>query len=122
MKKVLFLLFIATALSTVFAIKTLNVPFVAKAQSNECSNTSSLNLEAIGRCLSEIQKAYELSVKATQPLESQLNSMQKQINGIKERVAIIENDIAVKKENIDEGYKNLERQTKILEATVRDFY
>lgn len=93
-----------------------------KAQSNECSNPSSLNLDAIGRCLSEIQKAYELSVKATKPLESQLNSMQTQINGIKNRVSAIENDIAVKKENIDKGYKDLEKQTKILESAIRDFY
>ncbi len=92
------------------------------AQSVDCSNPKDLNLDAIGRCLTEIQKAYELSVKATKPLESQLNSMQTQINGIKNRVDAIENDIAVKKENINEGYKNLEKQEKILAITIRNLY
>ena len=80
---------------------TLLIVFPAKAQNNDCSNPSSLNLEAIARCLSDIQKAYDLSVKATKPLESQLNSMQTQINGIKERVKTIENDIFVKEESIN---------------------
>ena len=93
-----------------------------KAQNSECSNPKDLNLDAIGRCLAEIQKAYELSVKATKPLESQLNSMQTQINGIKQRVKAIENDIFVKKENINQGYKNLEKQQEILYATIRNFY
>ncbi len=110
---------------TFFAIFFLSVLSFAgntKAQSAECANPKDLNLDAIGRCLGEIQKAYELSVKATKPLESQLSSMQTQINGIKTRVKTIENDIFVKKQNINEGYKNLEKQTKILEATIRDFY
>lgn len=94
----------------------------AKAQNNDCSNPSSLNLDGIGRCLSEIQKAYDLSIKATKPLESQLNSMQTQINGIKQRVKAIENDIFTKKESINEGYRNLEKQQEILNATIRNYY
>lgn len=93
-----------------------------KAQSSECSNPSSLNLDAIARCLGEIQKAYDLSVKATKPLESQLNSMQTQINGIKNRVKAIENDIAIKKKNIDEGYENLAVQKNIFDKTVFKHY
>lgn len=113
-------------LTYLFAVLFIALPFVLanniKAQSSECSNPSSLNLDAIGRCLGEIQRAYELSVKATKPLESQLNSMQTQINGIKNRVKTIENDIMLKKENINEGYKNLEKQQEILNATIRNFY
>lgn len=93
-----------------------------KAQTNECSNPSSLNLSAIEKCLTEIQKAYELSIKATKPLESQLSSLQTQITGIKQRVKIIEGDILIKKENIDEGYKNLAKQQEILFATIRNYY
>jgi len=92
------------------------------AQNNECSNPKDLNLDAIGRCLAEIQKAYELSVKATKPLESQLNSMQTQINGIKNRVSAIESDIEIKKENINKGYKNLEEKKKIFDRTVAHQY
>lgn len=114
MRKALFLSFLVLFV-TIFSLKV-------SAQSTDCSNTKDLNLDAIGRCLGEIQKAYELSVNATKPLESQLNSMQTQINGIKNRVKVIENDIEVKKENINDGYKNLEKQQKILYATIRNFY
>lgn len=105
-----------------FIISTLLIPANIKAQSNECSNPSSLNLEAIGRCLAEIQKAYELSVNATKPLEKELLTLQSRIQGIKARVLTIEQDIAQKTENIEQGYKNLAKQTQILEATIQDFY
>src|SRR3990167_7860558 len=101
---------------------TLLIVFPAKAQNNDCSNPSSLNLEAIARCLSDIQKAYDLSVKATKPLESQLNSMQTQIEGIKDRVVAIEEDLALKEKNINDGYKNLARKETVLRSTIRDFY
>lgn len=102
----------------------LNIAFspIVKAQNDSCSNTSSLNLPAIEKCLAEIQKAYELSVKATKPLESEFQRMQKQISGIKARASQIEQDIVVKKEDIDQGYKNLAKQQLILNRTISDFY
>lgn len=115
MKKLLILLVVSMAF-TFFLTKNIS------AQNADCSNPKDLNLDAIGRCLADIQKAYELSVKATQPLESQLQSMQVQVVGIKNRVSAIENEIAIKKANINEGYKNLEKQQKILERAIRDFY
>lgn len=117
MKKFLVAFFAVCFIALTF-ILTNNI----KAQGNDCSNPTHLNLDAIGRCLAEIQKAYELSVKATKPLESQLNSMQTQINGIKQRVRAIEDDIEVKKENINQGYENLEKQQEILYATIRNYY
>ena len=116
MKKLHILLF------AIFFITILSFAGNIKAQNSECSNPKDLNLDAIARCLGEIQKAYEMSVKSTKPLESQLNSMQAQINGIKNRVKTIEQDIAIKKDNISEGYKKLEKQEKILERAIRDFY
>ncbi|EKD65452.1 MAG: SpoIID/LytB protein [uncultured bacterium] len=117
MKKLLttLFLFILATLSTVFTI-------TSSAQSENCSNLPSLNLGQIEKCLSDIQKAYESSVNATKPLESQLNSMQTQIKGIKDRVTAIEEDLAVKKKNIEDGYKNLAEKEAILNSTVRDFY
>ena len=88
------------------------------AQSDDCY----VNLEAIERCLPELKKALDLSVNATKPLESQLESIQNQIKGIKDRVAAIEEELVVKKKNIDEGYKNLAKKEAILNSTVRDFY
>ena len=116
MKKVLtvLFLFILLTLGTIFAINS-------NAQEN-CSNLSSLNLGGIERCLSDIQKAYDSSVKATKPLESQLNSMQTQIEGIKDRVVAIEEDLALKEKNINDGYKNLARKETVLRSTIRDFY
>lgn len=102
--------------------KIIDSNLLVKAENDNCSNPSSLNLDAIGRCLEDIKKAYELSVKATQPLESQLTSMQTQIAGIKARVSSIENEIAVKKANIDEGYKNLEEKKTIFDKTVNKNY
>jgi peptidoglycan hydrolase CwlO-like protein len=122
MKNFLHPLILSVFLIILILFKTTNFSLVVKAEDNSCSNLSSLNLDAIGRCLADIQKAYELSVKATQPLESQLIAMQTQIKGIKERVKNIEDNIAIKKANINEGYVNLEKQQRILETTVRDFY
>lgn len=114
MKKIFILLF--------FSVLLISLAQRVNADNNDCSNPSSLNLNAIGKCLSDIQKAYEMSVKATRPLESQLQSMQTQINGIKQRVKTIEQEIAVKKRNINNGYKNLEKQQEILNAAIRNFY
>ena len=85
------------------------------AQTSNCDNTSSLNLDQINTCLDQLKTAREQSEKATKPLEEQ-------INGIKSRVAFIENDLAVKEKNIEDGYKNLERQQEILNMTIRDYY
>ena len=112
--KILLFLSILSTLGALSAIPS-------NAQEN-CSNLSSLNLGGIERCLSDIQKAYESSVKATKPLESQLSGLQTQIKGIKDRVAVIEEDLAVKEKNIDNGYKNLARKETVLRSSVRDFY
>lgn len=121
MKKLIRSLFLSlfTAL-TLFSFSFLSPNVMG--QDSSCSNPSSLNLSAIGRCLADIQKAYDMSVKATQPLESELNKMQSQINGIKDRVSTIEEDLLAKEKSINESYKNLAKQEEILNRTIRDFY
>lgn len=84
--------------------------------------TSSDELDNINKQINELTQALDMSIKATKPLESQLNSLRSQIDGIKKRVLVIEQDIEVKKKNINEGYKNLEKQEKILARTIRNFY
>lgn len=84
--------------------------------------TSSDELDNINKQINELTQALDMSIKATKPLESQLNSLRSQIDGIKKRVAVIEQDIEVKRKNINEGYKNLEKQEKILAKTIRNFY
>ncbi len=91
-------------------------------QESNCSNPSQLNLEAIDKCLSDIQKAYDMSVKATAPLESELNRLRSQINDIKKRVETIEQDLLVKEKNINMSYRNLAKKEELLNRTIRDFY
>ena len=116
MKKFLIPLF------AVFFLAGLTLAGNVRAEDPSCSNPSSLNLDAIGKCLADIQKAYDMSVKATQPLESELNRMQTQINGIKNRVSEIEKDLLAKAKSISLSYKNLAKQEEILNRTIRDFY
>lgn len=111
---IIFAVFLTTSIINIGIFPLLRI----NAQSNDCY----ANLEAIERCLPELKKALDLSVNATKPLESQLNSIQNQIKGIKDRVAAIEEDLAVKKKNIDDGYKNLAKKETTLNSTVRDFY
>ena len=114
MKKFLIFCFLVFFLA-VFSLRV-------NAQNADCSKPNDLNPSAIEKCLADITIALDMSVKATRPLESQLNSLRTQINGIKNRVKTIENDIETKKKNINKGYKNLEKQQKILERAIRDFY
>ncbi len=79
-------------------------------------------LDDINKQINDLTRSLSMSINATRPLESELNSLQKQISAIKARVANIEADVAIKKKNIDNGYKNLEKQQAILNRTIRDFY
>lgn len=84
--------------------------------------SSSDELDDITKQINELNSALNMSIKATKPLESQLNSMRSQIAEIKERVGFIEEDITVKKKNIERGYKDLAKQEEILNRTIRHFY
>lgn len=114
MKK--FVVVLCVLLSSFFLISRVN------AEDPNCSNPSTLNLDEIGKCLADIQKAYSMSVNATLPLEGELNKMQSQINGIKNRVSTIEEDLLAKEESISQSYENLDKQQEILNATIRNFY
>jgi len=84
--------------------------------------TSSDELGDITKQIQDLTTSLNASLKATAPLESQLNSLKKQVDGIKNRLSFIENDITVKEKNIDKGYKNLAKQELILNRAIRDFY
>ncbi len=84
--------------------------------------TSSDELGDITKQIQDLTTALNQSIKATTPLESQLNGLKKQVDGIKNRLSFIENDITVKEKNIDKGYKNLAKQELILNRAIRDFY
>lgn len=84
--------------------------------------SSSDELDNITKQINDLTSALNMSVKATKPLESQLNSMRSQITEIKKRVGFIEEDIAIKKGDIENSYKDLTKQKTILDHTIRHFY
>ncbi len=88
--------------------------FVQKSYSDE--------LDDINKQINDLSASLSMSIKATQPLESELNNLRDQITSIKNRVAEIEVDVSIKKKNIDQGYKNLAKQEDVLNRTIRDFY
>ncbi|MEK7186228.1 MAG: SpoIID/LytB domain-containing protein [Patescibacteria group bacterium] len=108
MKKILILLFMSI--------------FVAGALFYNVPKSSSDELDDITRQIQELTSSLNNSIKATQPLESELKSLQFQIAGLKKRLSSIEADIAGKEKDIEKGYENLAKQEKILNQTIRDFY
>ncbi|MBI2430758.1 MAG: SpoIID/LytB domain-containing protein [Candidatus Levybacteria bacterium] len=108
MKRLLFLFF-----SFVFVF-CLTAVFAPKISSDE--------LDDINTQINDLTTSLNMSIKATRPLESELNSLQKRITDIKTRVKTIEEDVAQKRKNIDKGYKDLARQEAILNRTIRDYY
>lgn len=84
--------------------------------------TSSDELDDLTKQINELTTALNMSLAATRPLESELNSLKNQIETIKKRVFAIENDVLEKKKIIDKGYKNLAKQEAILNKTIRDYY
>ena len=110
MKKLLFLLLLICIL--LFSIAKVSNSY---AQDAMCNNPSSLGFEDLGKCVDELNSAKDQSVKATVPLQTEVNS-------IKQRIAFIEQDLTIKKKNINDGYANLAKQEEILNATIRDFY
>lgn len=117
MKKTCLLLslLLCVSLSLVF-------PPFTYANEEKCKNISSLGLDDVQKCLSDLTDAYNKSVSATKPLESQLTAMQQQINDIKARVNSIDVQAQQKKKEIDEGYKALARQMDILHQALQDYY
>lgn len=79
-------------------------------------------LDDINKQINDLSASLAMSIKATQPLESELTKLKTQITGIKNRVAEIEVDVSIKKKSIDQGYKNLAKQEDLLNRTIRDFY
>lgn len=72
--------------------------------------------------INDLTTALNLSINATRPLESELNSLQTKIRGIKSRISIIENELSIKKDDIDKGYKDLAKQKEDLNKVISDYY
>src|SRR5258706_659480 len=79
-------------------------------------------IDELTQQIKDLTSKLDMSVNATRPLESQLNSMQKQISSIKYQVILIDADVAQKKKYIDSSYKNLAVKQDIMNRAIRDFY
>lgn len=117
MKKSLSVIFIILLIALIINFYKISW-LTTNAQSEDCY----VNLEAIERCLPQLQKALEQSISATKPLESELNRLQNQIKNIKDMVVAIEEELIVRKKNIEDGYETLAQKETVLESTIRDFY
>lgn len=80
------------------------------------------NLNQLSNCKNDLQKAYDLSVNATKPLESELLDLQKKINGMKARLSAIEQELELKRANIEKGYKELTKQKETLNKNIASYY
>ncbi len=105
------------------AIILLLIPlFVILTLFHNVPKSSSDEFDDITSQIQDLTNSLNQSIKATKPLESELENIQKKISSIKDRLSFIENDIAKKEREIEKGYLELEKQQEILNRTIRDYY
>lgn len=79
-------------------------------------------LSEIERKLSELKDAYDLSVAATKPLESEVSRLQKQLNLIQNSIKQADENLQELEQSIFEREVDLEYQYALLESRVRSWY
>jgi SpoIID/LytB domain protein len=95
--------------------------FIAKRDAFS-QTTSSNDLDAISKQISDLTDSLSKSVSATKPLQSQLDNMQKKMASIRSQISGVAADSQVKRKQIDAGYKDLAEKENLISATIRDFY
>ena len=80
------------------------------------------DLEQITKELDDLNDALSKSKAATEPLESELDSMKKQLASIQSRVAIVARDAEQKRTQIKSGYATLSEKEELISETIRNFY
>lgn len=79
-------------------------------------------LEDLQRQIDQLNKAWELSVKATKPLEGQLSSLERQLAQIQASLNRLSSDIQDKQKELDLREDKIALQQALLEARVRSYY
>lgn len=79
-------------------------------------------LSEITKKLEELNRAREMSIQATKPLEGTLAKLEQDLAGIRRRVGFVEEDLARKEKAIRQGEEELVQQKEVLEKRVRHFY
>src|SRR6266568_1551197 len=104
-------------LAFILVVFFISVSFFFITQKSYSDELDDLNTQ-----IGDLQTKLNMSVNATVPLESELESDQAEITNIKSRVGFITQDIAEKKKNIDASYADLSKKELLLNQTIRDFY
>ncbi|MBI4100671.1 hypothetical protein HY439_02920 [Candidatus Microgenomates bacterium] len=116
MKFKLLLLIPAVIVSVVFW------PTIVLADDCDTSKVSSMDLDQINDLLAKCERARQMSIDATRPLEGSLSKLEIQLKNIQGRVGQIEADLINKEKKIKEGEANLVGQEEILGKRARRFY
>ena len=112
-----------TLLIFVFGLAAVLLPArFALADDCDTSNVSQMDLDQINELLGKCERARQMSVEATKPLEGTLGKLELDLKNIQNRVAQIELDLKNKEKKIKEAEGNLADQEEILEKRVRQFY
>lgn len=88
----------------------------------DTSKVSQMDLDQINELLAKCQRARQMSVDATKPLETSLGKLELDLNNIQARVVQIEIDLKNKEKKIKSSEIDLADQEEILEKRVRQFY
>lgn len=97
-------------------------PGLVSADDCDTSKVSEMNLDQINDLLAKCERARQMSVDATKPLEGTLGKLELDLKNIQARVSQIETDLKNKEKKIKAAESNLADQEEILEKRVRQFY
>ncbi|MBI2039671.1 SpoIID/LytB domain-containing protein [Candidatus Microgenomates bacterium] len=100
----------------------LSVIFFLFAIPYSLTPTHADEIEDLQKQIDELNKARELSVKATKPLEGQLDSLQRQLNQIQANLDYLSLNIKNKQKELDIREDKLALQQALLEKRVRAYY
>lgn len=115
MKKTLILVLILSLIAVL-------PPRFALADDCDTSRVSQMDLDQINELLAKCERARQMSIEATKPLEGTLGKLELDLANIRKRVGQIEADLISKEKKIKEAERNLVDQEELLEKRVRQFY
>lgn len=79
-------------------------------------------LDDINHQLTNLKKEYEASIKATEPLEEDLQRLQNQLEQIRSRLSRLEAEVLKKEKEVKEGEAVLAYQKTLLEERTKSYY
>ncbi|MDP2650855.1 MAG: SpoIID/LytB domain-containing protein, partial [bacterium] len=116
-KSLLTLLIFVGGLAVVFL-----PPRLTLAEDCDTSKVSQMDLDQINELLAKCERARQMSIDATKPLEGSLGKLELDFKNVQNRVAQIEADMKAKEKKIKEAEGNLVDQEELLGKRVRQFY